>query len=174
MASLIYVCIVCFDTYFLILRWIKMISYAILNIRLWHVENSRFPDLDSVSLGVKKFGSLRKYSSGSLGVWEARVHTPVCCCMTCIGCLKYLSKVILSTLRVTICTSTELFLVQPNASVNLCPLSHRKIKEKTFQLLTQLFSFFPFSHLVHFTSISFDAREKNDFSILGSNSFFFF
>ena len=68
--------------------------------------------------------------------------------MICTGGLKYFGKVILSTLRVMICTSKE-----PNASVNLCPLSHRKIKEKTFQFLTQLSSLFPFSHLVHFTSI---------------------
>ena len=132
-----------------------MISYAILNIRLWHVENSRFPDLDSDSLGVKRFGSLRKYSSGSLGVWEARMHTPVCCCMTCIGCLKYFSKVILSTLRMMICTSTETFSRATQRFCQFVPSFPQKDKREDFSILDSTllsFSIFPFNtfhvHLV--------------------------
>ena len=118
---------------------------------------SRFPDLDWLSLGVKKFGSLRKCSSGSLGVLEAWMHKLVCCCMICTGCLKFFCKFILSTLRVTICNSTETFSRATQRFCQFVPSLPEKDKREDFSILDSTllsFSIFPFStfhvHLVWF------------------------
>ena len=84
------------------------------------------------------------------------MHKLVRCCMFCTGGLKYFGKlVILSTLRVMICTSMETFSLATQRFCQFVPSLPEKDKREDFSILDSTllsFSIFPFStfhvHLV--------------------------